>query len=304
MDSCRHFLYNFSTMSSGHPEHLNIGPVVPMPDGFPFTADSPLRKYAEPAGVFLVPYIAGMTILKDEVAAGVQQHSEFTTRPVARLIGTSQSALTLVFGNEEEAVGEATRIYQFHRDVVHGSVNGVKYEANDADLQAWVLACVTKGIEKVNERWTRRGAIDREGLWQDVRTFGTFFGIQPNLMPADIDELDAYWKEQVLGHSILQSGISRQMAHTTFRFTGGHVPKPLVRVGQAIWITSLDEKLQERANLVPNYTDKRIAHAVDAMMHHTYARIPDRRREDVIPMYMSAARRIRPLRRRLQSLKA
>jgi uncharacterized protein (DUF2236 family) len=285
-------------MSDGHPEHLNYGPVVPV-TGFPFTAESPLRRYAEPAGILLLPAIAGYTIMDDKVAAGVQQHSEFMTKPITRLIHTANSALTLVFGNEDEAYQEAARLHSFHQTVVRGREGDIIYEANDTDLQTWVLACVTKGIEEVNWRWTNR-AVDREGLWQDVRTFGTFFGVQPDLLPADVSALDAYWKQRVADPMLLRTMVSRQMAHDTFRFKGGHVPKPLLRIGHAVWVTSLDETLQERAKLEPTTTDKRIAHVVDTMMKQTYARIPEASREKVIPRYLAAARRVRPVRQRLK----
>lgn len=272
------------------PEYANAGPIAHLPEGFPFDVNSPLRRYTEPAAALLFPYIAGLTIMNDEVAAAVKMHSGFRERPWARLLGTANAALTLVMGNQEESIAKAHELWKFHQ-TVRGSTESVPYSANDATLQTWVLACVFKGIEESSRRWATPLQPDqRSGVYEDIKTFGQVFGIQPELLPPDVAALDHYWEDKLNGDDLLQTEVSRRMAKIVFRFESPQVPKPLGRLGQAMLIGSLDQRLQDKADIHPTPLDHRLSNTVDGIMQYTYARLPRNVRVQAVPAVLGLRR--------------
>jgi ER-bound oxygenase mpaB/B'/Rubber oxygenase, catalytic domain len=83
------------------PTHVNVGPPHGPVEGFPFDKYSPIRRYTEPAGIMLVPFIAGLTVMHDKIAAAVDTHSGFREHPWRRLLGTATAGIKLAFANVE-----------------------------------------------------------------------------------------------------------------------------------------------------------------------------------------------------------
>lgn len=269
---------------------VNTGPLWPCPDGFPFDKQSTIRQFTEPAAFLLFPYVAGLTVMNDSIAAAVNVHSSFRERPWRRLAGTGNAAVKLVFGDQDEASTTAQRIYDLHTHI-NGAVEGTRYDANNANLQKWVLADVFSGIAEASRRWSEPLENERrEAMYQDVRTFGLAFGLEPELLPENVTELDQYWNAVLDGDQLLQTGISRYMARTVFRFESPNVPKSLTRLAKALAVTSLDPRLQEKADLRPTKSDLKVAKRFDAMMQKTYKNIPISLRQQVIPAYLVASR--------------
>ena len=78
-----------------------------------------------------------------EVVAGVEDHSNYRTDPLGRLTRTSLYVTTTTYGARPE-VDEAVRfVRRAHRPVHGASGRGVAYDANDADLAAWVHNVLT-----------------------------------------------------------------------------------------------------------------------------------------------------------------
>lgn len=277
---------------SSHLPRENQGPLLDPLEGFPFTAESPLRRHAEPASFALYPYIAGLTVMNDHIAAAVDKHSGFRERPWERLLSTADAAVTLVFGNEQESLKKSEQLWEFHK-TVRGTNEAVDYSANDTDLQVWVLASIFKGLEGANDRWAKPLGSDRDAFYQDIRIFGTVFGIPTDEMPPDAEALDTYWEEAVDGESLLRTEVSRRMARTVFRFTSSKVPAPIARLGQAVAVTSLDRRLRERAEIKLMERDVRLAAIFDTAMHRTYQRVPQSLRERAIPSYLALRRRVK-----------
>lgn len=277
--------------SGSAPEHLNEGPLHNLPDGFPFEPDSHIRRLAEPATMLLFPYIAGMAIMDDRIAAAVDKHSAFTKQPWGRLFGSVDSAIVLVFGSDHEAVDTAERLYGFHK-TIEGSDLGVHYNANDAEAQTWVLASVFQAVKEVKRRWAPPDLNEdqEEGLYHDVKTFGQFFGIDPSIQPRNTGELNDYWEDRIDSGDLLQTETSRKMAQTVFRFSNPKVPNSLARLSQAISVASLDSRLQDLANIHPSLYEKGLSATFDLSMRNTYARTPSNIRKSVIPAYMAIRR--------------
>lgn len=274
------------------PSIPNTGPAHELPPGFPFEADSAIRRFAEPAGFFLLPSIATQTVMHDKVAAGVDEHSAFLQHPWGRLIHVADAALTLVFSDAEAAQEKAEQLWTYHH-TVQGVRGELSYSANDAELQTWVLGCVFRGIEEANRRWAKPlQPADRRNLWQDTRTFGLLFGIPERVMPRDIDAIDEYWHDMLESNQLVQTAISCDLVHRIFSYHSWKAPLPLARFGQAVSKASIEPALLARAGVEMTRNERRISHAADWLMQHSYSRIPKARREQVIPMYLNTRRKM------------
>lgn len=278
----------------------NAGPPENLPVGMPFDADSAIRQNSEPAMAILYPYIAGLTVMNDQIAAAVSEKSEFQTKPWSRLIGTINAAISLVYGNEEEVKDTAQGIHGMHRKKVVGEHNGIAYEANDASLQKWVLACVFKGTEEAARRWgTPLTDEQKTAVYENFLTFSEAFGIPADVMPTEVDGLNAYWEDALndTGQGkglLLQHGISREMAQKIFRFESNKVPKLISRIGQAVIVMSLDERLLKRADIDVDATDRRLSAFTDFILRNTYSQIPKEWRMKALPAYLAVRRRVLP----------
>ncbi len=71
--------------------------------------------------------------------AGVDQHSDYRTRPLERLKRTAEYVGTVVFGDTESAKAAADRVKRIHRRV-RGTdpVTGTRYSAADVDSLVWI----------------------------------------------------------------------------------------------------------------------------------------------------------------------
>src|SRR5438067_5031743 len=74
-----------------------------------------------------------MQLAHPKVAAGVDEHSDFRTRPLRRLRPTIRMTMAVVFGDRETAPAAARAVNQ-----AHGKVPGTDYRALDPGPLAWV----------------------------------------------------------------------------------------------------------------------------------------------------------------------
>lgn len=271
----------------------NQGPLAELPAGFPFAPDSAMYRLAEPTVFLLYPHIAGLTVMNDRIAAAVSQHSSFTQQPWNRLFGTLESALTLVFGEQEASLAMAHKLWHFH-NTIQGNHKGITYSANDGNLQTWVMGSVFKGLEEARNRWsTPLRSDERNALYQDMKIFGQVFGIPQAVLPPDVNAFDTYWNAALDGGDfLLQTDVSRTMARTVYQFRNRQVPAFVSRVSQAVSLTSLDERLQDRAGLRPTQLDGRLGRAVDLALHSTYTRLSPETKLRLLPGCLATHRKV------------
>jgi uncharacterized protein (DUF2236 family) len=281
-----------------HENSLNMGPLDEFPEGFPFTPNSAIRQYADPATFLLYPAAASYMAAEPALAAGVEVHSSVRTAPIGRLLGTVNAAVELVFGNEDESAAIARRLHTFHHTVA-GETDGIEYQANDSNLQAWVLVCLQKvAYDETTRRWidpqwgtSDESIHERKRLWSDIRTFGEFFGIRKGALPTTIDEVDEYWDTRLNSGTLLTTELSKNLTTEVVKAENSRIPKQLGRIIRAITVTSLDDRLLEPLDLRSTEADLRTAKKVDATMRNAYSKVPRRMRAQTIPQYMAFRRR-------------
>ena len=129
-----------------------------------------------------------MQIAHPSVAKGVAEHSRFRADRIDRLLRTLRPTLAIVFGTRQQALEAAAGINR-----IHERVTGATYAATDPDLLLWVLATLIDTSVFMHERFVRPlDPAERDAYYADMCHVGSLLGIPEDVMPADLDALEAY----------------------------------------------------------------------------------------------------------------
>lgn len=176
-----------------------------------------------------------MQIAHPLVAKGVAEHSNFRADRINRLLRTLRPMLSIVFGTKEQALSAATGVNRIHEDVT-----GAGYAARDPDLLLWVLATLIDTSVVMHELFVRHlGADERATYYDDMCHVGALLGIPADVMPTNIDALQAYVAH--LNETLVVSNEAKEITEALFEsnpltwpimrsvrlLTAGLLPRPL-----------------------------------------------------------------------------
>nr|WP_281372933.1 oxygenase MpaB family protein [Kineococcus aurantiacus] len=177
------------------------GPGTPGDPGV-IAPGGPFRRVsAERAVVLGGPAAILLQVAHPLVAEGVAVHSDYAAGPARRLLGTLQAALTVTFGDTDQARAAAREVGRAHapvrgttRSAVPGTPAGTPYRANDPDLALWVHATLVWTARRVAERYAgvRLTPAEREGHWQESKPFARLFAVPDQVLPGTVAEFDDY----------------------------------------------------------------------------------------------------------------
>ncbi|GAB3452738.1 oxygenase MpaB family protein [Kineococcus endophyticus] len=195
------------------------GPGVP---GDPGVCPGPQfrRVTGERVTVLGGPAAILMQIAHPLVGEGVAVHSRYADGPARRLVGTLQAALTVTFGDTEQAHASARHVGRAHapvrgttRAAVPGTPAGTPYRANDPDLALWVHATLVWTARRVTERYVglRLTPAERERHWQESKPFARMFAVPDRVLPDTVAEFDEYVRETVRG--LVVTDDARRIGH-------------------------------------------------------------------------------------------
>jgi uncharacterized protein (DUF2236 family) len=264
----------------------------------PFGRSSLLRRVtAEPVTALMIQRALVMDVAHPLVAAGVADHSGFRSRPWRRAWITMDAAVRLVFGDSPTARAAARQIYATH-DHIHGTLaqgagpfgRGDSYTAHDASLLTWVWATLVDSAEVAYTRYVGPFApAEADAYYADMVAFARFMGIPAGLLPADRTAFAAYL-DAMMGGGLLGAGASsRELARDILWFAHRSVPSPIVRVGRALAVITLDPRLRHALDVRLEPTDERFATRLDRVLQTYYPRLP--RARPAVPMLYVRARR-------------
>jgi len=276
-------------MSAPRPVLGALDPDVPLP----FGRDSVVRAVvAEPVTALLVQRALVMEVAHPEVAAAVADHSDFQRHPLMRAWATVDAALRLVFGDEQVARGAARQIYAVH-DHINGHLDGHleahpgppadpgegagprSYTAHDAALLAWVWATLVDTAETAYTRWVRPfGPAEARAFYDEMRSFGRFFGIPDELLPADRQAFSDYVDGMLGGELLGTSAGSRSVARQVLWYRHRVVPAALVRVERVLALTTLDPRVIDGLGIRPDPADVDLGRRLDTWLRWHYGRLP------------------------------
>jgi uncharacterized protein (DUF2236 family) len=130
--------------------------------------------------------------------AGVDQHSDWRSDPVARFASTLKFVITRTYGDRAAADRAAAIVRKIH-ERVHGTdtVTGQPYSAQDPDLLLWVHAievdsalrtAILFGAAEVSDA-------DADRFVAEMTVAAELVGTPKGLAPASVAELDAYLED-------------------------------------------------------------------------------------------------------------
>ena len=164
-----------------------------------------------------------MQLAHPKVAAGVDEHSDFRSRPLYRLRRTVRLTMAMVFGDRETALAAARMVNQ-----VHGRVRGRAYRAMDPDLLLWVHATLVDSALVTYGTFVRRLApAERDEFYQEMKLVGELLGVPRAHFPATIHDFDRYIEEQVEDGTVRVGAVARDLAGLVVRPRVFRLPGPL-----------------------------------------------------------------------------
>ncbi|HPU39318.1 MAG TPA: oxygenase MpaB family protein [Microthrixaceae bacterium] len=150
------------------------------------------------------------------VAAGVASYSTFRTDPFGRLDRTLDAMLTISFASPERRDEMLERLRRGHARVVGTTEAGDRYDANDPELQYWVLATLVDTTFEVERRYVGvMSRSDRERFFQESKLLARAFGIAEEHIPADLDAFRSYMAHKFA--TLEPSDATRQVTRALMR---------------------------------------------------------------------------------------
>lgn len=134
-----------------------------------------------------------------EVVAGVEDHSRYRDDPLGRLTRTSRYVTETTYGALPEVEAAIRHVRRAHRPVHGTSERGVAYDADDADLAAWVHNVLTDSFLAAYQAFgpRRLSPDDADRFVAEQTRIGELLGADP--LPRRAGEL----REWITSHPAL-----------------------------------------------------------------------------------------------------
>ncbi len=186
-----------------------------------------------------------MQVAHPSVAAGVADHSDFTSDPFGRLERTLDAMMAIGFGSADEREATLAGLEKAHQRVAGTTESGESYSALDPELQFWVHATLVDTVFCVERRYLHvLTRTERRNLYRESVQMAEAFGIPERHIPADLRAFRDYMGE--MNSSLRPSEQSRAIAESVFKPGIRYIPD--VALAPLNWITleMLPRPLRER----------------------------------------------------------
>ena len=133
------------------------------------------------------------------VAAGVRDHSDYTSDPWTRLMRTGASLSIYVYGGAAGAQVEAARLRSLHRSFT-GTSDGRRYSALNPEAYAWVHATLVK-VPVDAQRFFGRplSTSELDEYYAQMCDIGRVLGVRERDLPPDWAAFERYYDSMVAG---------------------------------------------------------------------------------------------------------
>ena len=182
-----------------------------------------------------------MQLAHPKVAAGVDDHSDFRSRPIRRLRRTVLMTMAIVFGERETALAAARSVNR-----AHGRVRGEDYRALDPDLLLWVHATLVDSALVTYEKFVQPlGDSEREDFYQESKVLGELLGIPRERFPAMRRDFDEYVRRMLADGEVRVSERARDLARLVVRPRLRLLPGPVMVPFEIVTTGLLPESLRD-----------------------------------------------------------
>lgn len=209
------------------------------------------------------------------VAAGVQQHSNFTTDPLGRLRRTLQYIYAVVLPEARPGHTAVVDWVTRAHEPVEGFVDGASYSAADPDTQRWVTATLYWTADQIRWRiWGEQDPNVTEQIYRSYAVLGTALGMPEEYWPEDRNAFQRYWTRQVSNLEVTDA--ARQIMADLFAAEGA---PPWLRAAMPLakFLTAglLPASIREQLGLDWDGADSMREDRLWRGLRRMYPRLPD-----------------------------
>ena len=139
-----------------------------------------------------------LQVAHPQVAAGVDQHSDFRRDPLGRLLRTLNTTLAIVYGTTPQAHAALRRIDRRHGAVRGTTARGRTYAARDPALVVWIqVTLVLTSLRLYEAVLGPLSDTDRDAYWDEGRLFAKQLGATDAALPLDHAGVLRYEREML-----------------------------------------------------------------------------------------------------------
>lgn len=246
-------------------------PAARLDSDFPFAPDSAVRR-VQAEGILLLGGGRAllMQIAHPSVARGVDEHSNYATDRLSRLLGTLRPMYAITFGNRGQALAAARSV-----NLQHQSVRGETYNARDPQLLAWVMATLIDTSLFMHDRLVGtlpRGV--RQNFYKEMREVGGLLGMPRSALPPDFEDFRRYMGTTLTSLEVTDTAraIARRL------FTSGALTWPVIAPARLLTAGWLPYPLREQFLLSWGKNHERALKVFEAGARLLVPRVPQRLR--------------------------
>lgn len=186
-----------------------------------------------------------MQLAHPKVAAGVDAHSDFRTRPIQRLRRTIRMTMAIVFGDRETALAAARAVNQ-----THSRVRGTDYRALDPDLLLWVHATLVDSALVTYETFVKPlSTRDREAFFEESKLLGELLGIPRDRFAGTLRDFNAYMESMISSGEVRVGPLALELGKLVLRPRLRLLPGPAMLPFDAVTAGLLPPLLREQYGL-------------------------------------------------------
>ena len=182
--------------------------------GLPLSRRSALFRVAAEPSLLLTsgPRALLLQVAHPSVAAGVAQHSDYRSRPWARLLRTLAVVTAITFADPDRSRRAARQLRRRHAEVRGTAEDGSAYEALDPDLLLWVWATLGDCLVRSHERFVHPlSEAEREELYSEWKLVAYACGVPEGACPESWAHFAAYFRN-VLDAELLPTEVACTVA--------------------------------------------------------------------------------------------
>lgn len=165
------------------------------------------------------------------IAAGVRDHSNYTSDPWTRFFGTADFLAILLYGSADQATRASANLRTMHRRIRGTDLDGSKYSALEPSAYAWVHATLAEAIVRGHHVFgTQFTLAEKDAFWNEWLELGSMMGIRDGDLPDTWAGLQRYKDEMidtVLGPNDVVSQVQQTAAHASGGSPFSWLPAPV-----------------------------------------------------------------------------
>ncbi len=179
------------------------------------------RRVSDPrAGVGAAGYALALQVGHPTIAAGVREHSDYSSDPWGRLFRTADFVMLLAYGDGDTVERLGQNLRRRHSEIRGTDPDGVRYTALEPAAYAWVHATLGISIVRAhNAMGTTFTRAEREQFWREWLVLGDALQVRRDQLPEHWGGVDAY-VQGMIDDVLVDNDVVQQVKRASVRVKG------------------------------------------------------------------------------------